>query len=125
MNRTTTETDEPAGSRAAAPDAAITGPVSDVAAGSGSSDGSTSDSAAPIRKLIEVPAAAVRVGDWVCDQGVFRAVVRAESVQAHVFGGPYSPVISYVYVFEKSASHVGSRLSVRPGQLVAVWRSCE
>lgn len=79
----------------------------------------------PVRKLVDVPAATVRAGDWIRDGAHMKVVARVEGIQAHLFGGPYSPVLSYSYEFEPCRLYSAKRLCVKAGRLVSVWRLCD
>lgn len=50
-------------------------------------------------------------------------VARGEGIQAHFFEGPYSPVLSYSYEFEPCRLYSATRLCVKAGRLVSVWRA--
>jgi hypothetical protein len=69
---------------------------------------------APWRKLVDVPAPEVRVGDWVRDRGIFRNIDRIDTAAAQRM---------VVLHFEPVAGY-SDQLSVPLSQTVSVWRRC-
>jgi hypothetical protein len=66
------------------------------------------------RKLVDVPAAQVRAGDWVRDRGIFRNIDRIDDSAAER---------AIVLHFEPVAGY-GDQLSVPHSETISVWRPC-
>ena len=81
-----------------------------------------SPQAASFRKLITVTAAAVWAGDLIRDRDQLRIVAQVDANLAQLYGGKYSPVVSYRYRFEPTNLCGGGSLTVRASSAVSVWR---